>query len=142
MRLQFGYGRQLEPVLAGRPLFTAISWRIPPRPRIPRSSFAVTSTWRGAKTKSATKLKELAQGALESKESYPPLVDDAPQYPTVIQGVRKNMTKFKNCVLLTRVGNFYEVSRPLSYWRHKYPTCELMASGSCTLNKLKTMRLC
>jgi hypothetical protein len=38
-----------------------------------------------------------------------PLVNDVPQYPTVIQGARNNMVKFQNCVLLTRVGSFYEV---------------------------------
>ncbi|EDN06153.1 predicted protein [Histoplasma mississippiense (nom. inval.)] len=42
-------------------------------------------------------------------EPYPLSVDDAPQYPTVIQGAKNNMLKFKNCVLLTRVGNFYEL---------------------------------
>jgi hypothetical protein len=35
--------------------------------------------------------------------------DDAPQYPTVIQGAKNNMIKFNNCVLITRVGSFYEV---------------------------------
>ncbi|EXJ90250.1 hypothetical protein A1O1_03349 [Capronia coronata CBS 617.96] len=35
--------------------------------------------------------------------------DDEPQYPTVLQGAKQNMAKFDNCVLLTRVGNFYEL---------------------------------
>lgn len=43
--------------------------------------------------------------------------DDAPQYPTVVQGHRNNMRKFRNCVILTRVGGFYEV-RTLD-WRSK-----------------------
>ncbi|OJD14874.1 hypothetical protein AJ78_04821 [Emergomyces pasteurianus Ep9510] len=64
---------------------------------------------RGAKRKSTAKLKDLPQGRLEPIEPYSPLVNDAPQYPTVIQGARNNMQKFKNCVLLTRVGNFYEL---------------------------------
>lgn len=34
---------------------------------------------------------------------------ESPQYPTVLQGVKNNMLKFDNCVILTRVGNFYEV---------------------------------
>ncbi|OAX81733.1 hypothetical protein ACJ72_03924 [Emergomyces africanus] len=64
---------------------------------------------RGAKRKSRARLKDLPQGCLEPMEPYAPLVNDAPQYPTVIQGARNNMLKFKNCVLLTRVGNFYEL---------------------------------
>ena len=31
------------------------------------------------------------------------------RYPTVIQQARDNMNKFINCVLLTRVGGFYEI---------------------------------
>ncbi|EEH10189.1 MutS2 protein [Histoplasma capsulatum G186AR] len=64
---------------------------------------------RGAKRKSTVKLQDLPQGRLEPMEPYPLSVDDAPQYPTVIQGAKNNMLKFKNCVLLTRVGNFYEL---------------------------------
>ncbi|KLJ11317.1 hypothetical protein EMPG_13412 [Blastomyces silverae] len=64
---------------------------------------------RGAKRKSSAKLKDLPQGRLEPIEPYAPLVNDAPQYPTVILGAKNNMLKFKNCVLLTRVGNFYEL---------------------------------
>ncbi|KAK1140956.1 MutS protein 1 [Aspergillus melleus] len=63
---------------------------------------------RGAKTKSTVKLKDLPQGALKL-EPYTDTVDDAPRYPTVVQGHRNNMQKFKNCVILTRVGGFYEL---------------------------------
>ena len=56
------------------------------------------------------KLKDLEQGSLTG----PPLpqleAEDAPQYPTTIQGARNNMIKFDKCLILTRVGNFYEVS--------------------------------
>lgn len=34
---------------------------------------------------------------------------DGPQYPTVVMQARRNMQKFANCVLLTRVGGFYEL---------------------------------
>ncbi|PWY89329.1 hypothetical protein BO70DRAFT_285772 [Aspergillus heteromorphus CBS 117.55] len=61
-----------------------------------------------AKTKATLKLKDLPQGALKL-EPYQELVDDAPQYPVVVQGHRNNMQKFKNCVILTRVGGFYEL---------------------------------
>lgn len=66
---------------------------------------------RGAKTKSKTKLKDLPQGALKLEPYSDGGTDDAPpRYPTVVQGHRNNMEKFKNCVILTRVGGFYEVS--------------------------------
>ncbi|KAL4913825.1 muts domain V-domain-containing protein [Aspergillus aurantiobrunneus] len=54
------------------------------------------------------KLKDLPQGAVRL-ESYHDEVDDTPRYPTVVQGHRNNMQKFKNCVVLTRVGGFYEL---------------------------------
>ncbi|KIV84320.1 hypothetical protein PV11_00107 [Exophiala sideris] len=58
---------------------------------------------------SRKKVKELPQGAIET-EALPELpAEDEPQYPTVLQGVKNNMAKFDNCVLLTRVGNFYEM---------------------------------
>jgi hypothetical protein len=38
-----------------------------------------------------------------------PLEDEGPTYPTVILQARRNMQKFENCVLLTRVGGFYEL---------------------------------
>jgi hypothetical protein len=67
---------------------------------------------RGAKTKATTKLKELYQGVIAA-DPLPELeADDAPQYPTVIQGAKNNMRKFHNCVLITRVGSFYEVQSP------------------------------
>ncbi|KAL3475401.1 muts domain V-domain-containing protein [Aspergillus californicus] len=65
---------------------------------------------RSAKTKSTVKLKDLPQGSLKL-EPYQDggITDDTPQYPTVVQGHRNNMQKFKNCVVLTRVGGFYEL---------------------------------
>ena len=63
---------------------------------------------RGAKSKSTLNLKDLPQGSLKL-ESYNDSADDAPRYPAVVQGHRNNMQKFKNCVVLTRIGGFYEV---------------------------------
>ena len=37
-----------------------------------------------------------------------------PAYPTVVQQALNNMRKYEKCVLLTRVGSFYEVGRYLS----------------------------
>ncbi|KAI6994906.1 muts domain V [Hortaea werneckii] len=64
---------------------------------------------RGAKTKTVVKASSLPQGAL------PPLAqtgdDLAPkkQYPTVLQQHLNNVRKFKDCIVLTRVGDFYEM---------------------------------
>ncbi|KAJ9609929.1 MutS protein 1 [Cladophialophora chaetospira] len=64
---------------------------------------------RGAKTVSRKKVKDLQQGPIQT-DSLPELpLDDEPQYPTVLQGVKTNMARFDNCVLVTRVGNFYEM---------------------------------
>ena len=52
---------------------------------------------------------ELPQGVIGLVPLPDLEADNAPQYPTVVQGARNNMTKFKDCVVLTRVGNFYEV---------------------------------
>ncbi|KAM5442941.1 MutS protein 1 [Microsporum ferrugineum] len=80
----------------------------PQRPISWEAKRAYPIQWRGAKTKSAARLTDLAQGPLESKP-LAPFIGDAPQYPTVVQGAKYNMQKFQNCVLLTRVGNFYEL---------------------------------
>ncbi|CAG8095322.1 unnamed protein product [Penicillium olsonii] len=63
---------------------------------------------RGAKTKTTVKVKDLPQGVLKL-EPYDGGMDNAPRYPTVVQGHRNNMQTFQNCVVLTRVGGFYEL---------------------------------
>lgn len=64
---------------------------------------------RGKKTKSSVKLADLPQGLLRA-EPLPELEDESgPAYPTVVLQARRNMRKFENCVLLTRVGGFYEL---------------------------------
>lgn len=83
--------------------------RSPGRPDLRSSTRAVTLiTWqRGAKRSSKLKLNDLPQGVvpLEPLE----VTNDEPAYPTVIKQVRENMDSFEHCVLLTRVGSFYEV---------------------------------
>jgi hypothetical protein len=55
------------------------------------------------------KVKDLAQGVI-GIDPLPDLeADDTPQYPAVVRGAKNNMIKFSDCVVLTRVGNFYEV---------------------------------
>lgn len=74
-----------------------------------RAWFPTTSQRRGAKTTTTRKVKELQQGAIKP-EALPDLpTDDEPQYPALLQEVKNNMAKFENCVLLTKVGNFYEM---------------------------------
>jgi hypothetical protein len=64
---------------------------------------------RGAKTKASVRVQDLPQGVI-GIDPLPELeADDAPQYPAVVQGAKNNMIKFSNCVVLTRVGSFYEV---------------------------------
>ncbi|KAL0938942.1 domain V [Colletotrichum truncatum] len=62
---------------------------------------------RGKKTQSTVKFDDLPQGALPLDPRSMP--DDGPVYPTVVLQARRNMQKFDNCVLLTRVGGFYEL---------------------------------
>ncbi|KAH6854252.1 muts domain V-domain-containing protein [Chaetomium sp. MPI-CAGE-AT-0009] len=54
------------------------------------------------------KLDELPQGVVAPLEPLPP-EEEEPAYPTVVLQARRNMQKFDNCVLLTRVGGFYEL---------------------------------
>lgn len=66
---------------------------------------------RGAKRISKATLTGIPQGPLPKRvtteEDIPK--QESPMYPTVIQQALNNMRKFSNCVVLTRVGNFYEL---------------------------------
>ncbi|KAK3341550.1 muts domain V-domain-containing protein [Lasiosphaeria hispida] len=71
---------------------------------------------RGKKTRTAVTLgelplpvapKQLPQGLIVAEPL--PLEDHEPTYPTVVLQARRNMQKFDGCVLLTRVGGFYEL---------------------------------
>lgn len=64
---------------------------------------------RGAKSKTTLQLEDLPQGVLKTDNVAPEEKDEGLTYPTVVQQARNNMRKFENCVLLTRVGGFYEV---------------------------------
>lgn len=68
---------------------------------------------RGAKRKTTIGLDDLPQGAIDvAPEKLPAQDDEEPDYPPLLQQVRNNMLKFSHCVLLTRVGGFYEVGMP------------------------------
>jgi DNA mismatch repair ATPase MutS len=64
---------------------------------------------RGAKRKTNVKLDDLIQGVLPA---LPKLKADAPPekvYPPVLQQHLNNVRKFSDCIVLTRVGDFYEL---------------------------------
>ncbi|EPS39428.1 hypothetical protein H072_6778 [Dactylellina haptotyla CBS 200.50] len=68
-----------------------------------------TAAARHAKRKTTVSVLSLPQGAL-SVEPLPELArPQGPQYPHVIAQVRSNIDKFSDCVVLTRVGGFYEL---------------------------------
>ncbi|KAH9879288.1 hypothetical protein J1614_002727 [Plenodomus biglobosus] len=80
----------------------------------PRAAQHIGSIWRlshqhrGAKKKATLALDELPQGAL-GDNALPPQEDVEPEYPPLLQQVRNNMLKFSHCVVVTRVGGFYEL---------------------------------
>lgn len=50
----------------------------------------------------------MPQGVIKA-DTLPPHDDVEPEYPPLLQSVRNNMIKFSHCVVVTRVGGFYEV---------------------------------
>lgn len=80
---------------------------------VPTAGLAALQQTRGAKTKTTVSLCDLPQGVIpaEPLPALDPVAADAaePAYPTVVLQARRNMQKFSNCVLLTRVGGFYEL---------------------------------
>lgn len=84
----------------------------------PRALPQLGSAWhrvhqrRGAKKTAAVEIDDMPQGALPGN-ALPPRDDAEPEYPPLLQQVRNNMLKFSHCVLLTRVGGFYEVGKKL-----------------------------
>lgn len=64
---------------------------------------------RGKKTITSVKLSDLPQGIINADPLPLEPQQNGPAYPTVLLQARRNMDKFDNCVLLTRVGGFYEL---------------------------------
>jgi hypothetical protein len=64
---------------------------------------------RGKKTRTTVKLQDLPQGPLGAPLEPLDDGDHEPAYPTVVMQARRNMQKFDGCVVLTRVGGFYEL---------------------------------
>lgn len=127
------------PGIRGRSLLHATcshARRPTPYTKVPAG--APVELYRGAKTKTTAKLKDLPQGALKL-ETYDDGADEGPRYPTVVRGHKNNMQKFKNCVVLTRVGSFYEVIE--RSFMQKVSLAGLTHS-SYTLNKQRSLRHC
>jgi hypothetical protein len=80
----------------------------------PRARPFVVATWtqelqrRGAKRKASINLDDVPQGAIAS-DPLLPQNDAEPEYPPLLQQVHNTMLKFNHCVVVTRVGGFYEV---------------------------------
>ncbi|KAK0754210.1 muts domain V-domain-containing protein [Schizothecium vesticola] len=64
---------------------------------------------RGKKMRTTVKLQDLPQGPLGAPLEPLDDGDHEPAYPTVVMQARRNMQKFDGCVVLTRVGGFYEL---------------------------------
>ncbi|TQV97372.1 hypothetical protein V2A60_000011 [Cordyceps javanica] len=64
---------------------------------------------RGKKTRTTVQLSDLPQGAVLADALPAEEESIVTSYPTVVQQARRSMDKFDNCVLLTRVGGFYEL---------------------------------
>lgn len=80
------------------------------RPGVARPRRFGSKLWsRGAKSETTLSFKAIPQGSLPEKALEIIDPDDGPAYPTVVQQAKNNMEKFSHCVVLTRVGNFYEV---------------------------------
>lgn len=77
--------------------------------------------------------KRLVQGSIPSSATTFNDGFTQPSYPTVVQQARNNINSFENCVILTRVGSFYEVNQA----KHDNEAC--LITFSCTSNKLSNM---
>lgn len=65
------------------------------------------SSKKGKKSVASINLDSLPQGIIQLEPLA--LNEDVRTYPKVVQQARTNMQKFENCVLLTRVGGFFEI---------------------------------
>lgn len=96
------------------------------------ASFRRPSPWlhyqrREARTKATVTVRDLPLGSAQNDLTAQEETDDSPLYPTVIQQAWNNMRKFENCVLLTRMGGFYEVSGlPINFMDLAYVVLALL----------------
>ena len=90
--------------------------QLPPAPEwTPRSAANVTqrplslSRPRAAKSVSSSNLRALAQKPLDGLRPLGNENGKAAKYPTVVQEAYDNMQRYQDCVVLTKVGGFYEL---------------------------------
>ncbi|KAL7819020.1 muts domain V domain-containing protein [Trichoderma gracile] len=60
------------------------------------------------RTRTTVRISDLPQGKIAA-DPLPVEEQNGPPYPTVVSQARRNMDKYEGCVLLTRVGGFYEL---------------------------------
>jgi MutS domain I len=102
--------------LSGKHLPRVITTKAPFRPPLLQHAFTLhfgppqagpRLQSRGKKTRVSANLADLPQGLIPLDPL--PMEVETPAYPTVVLQALNNMRKFENCVLLTRVGGFYEL---------------------------------
>ena len=99
----------------GRDLNRCLDWTackpLSPYPRHNGYSWAIGPKvhHRGAKSRATVAFNDLPRSTPTASHSVPETEDVGKAYPTVVQQARDNMQKFDKCVLLTRVGGFYEL---------------------------------
>lgn len=74
-----------------------------------RLPFVRYAQYRGVKTKATVTLDDVPQRSSLLERGTSQAEDDGTAYPKVVQQALNNMRKHDNCVVLTRVGSFYEV---------------------------------
>ena len=74
-----------------------------------RADIVPKIVYRGAKSQATISVDQLVRNTSSVEPRLPYLEDVGPSYPKVVQQARDNMQKFDKCVLLTRVGGFYEL---------------------------------
>lgn len=62
-----------------------------------------------SRSKATVKLSDLPQGKIPAKPLPTEEEQNEPAWPPVLSQARRNMDKFEKCILLTRVGGFYEL---------------------------------
>ena len=70
---------------------------------------------RGVRSRVTVSLSELQGNAPEADHGLHSGDNNGKAYPVVVLQALKNMEKYENCVLLTRVGSFYEVHFPILF---------------------------
>ena len=78
------------------------TWKGSPKP-------SNESIRRGIKSQTTVSLHELQSELPANSNGVSSGDSNGKTYPTVVLQARRNMEKYENCVLLTRVGSFYEV---------------------------------